>query len=1392
MSKEKYIFRDDTIERRASAEFNIEAAKRILSLAGITEDNPLYKKYFGLTARNVHSTFLYATYNDTIEEMFISTLKTPEMTVDQYEQITEEYYRNIIEKEQVDAIGGFAGASKYEVLKSTIDTTVLSGIKMRETIRPNFPKQFYDEEGKIRPRIVVEIPYEQQEESALGMIRNYASRHEGIEFDRENNVVLVNGKPVGPEKFFKNKREFLEDKFLGKLSKDENLLDMEDEELFDILRAGTYKDFLELKKARGMAKDKKNEALRSAIADECIFVDLQQRMELVDSRATFLHQIKDLAYDYEAKSVLVRREAEKDTLEIIDRVLFSVSPYDVATQSTFRAWKSCMNAVGCNHRYVDDAIGIGSIVAYGYDSKNPRMKLSRLLIQPYENENHEFAYKVNPRIYGHENIGFRNVVNSVVENYFNEGKEGYFIFNRNKASDSEGYLYNDGGTEPFLIIHPDENGVVDLSQFEDVFEFNLSQIDFEEVKKIKSKGRVVAREYLLLDNIDLSEVGELVLRDVGRIGENVKLPNKVVVNGYVPNGADFREVEDMQIRGHVLLTNNMLLPDKVNVETGAIIDGKLPSCLSFDEKGTYGFNNIFLADESVKILGKVTCTGIITPDLDFSNAESVILDGVTSMSSNVKLGKSVTCKRFVPSELDFTGVETLEFEHVAYDGRGKNMPPVVYCRGMTSGDFSDFEKIILNRDANINGIIKFPKEVQFNEAATDNLERVVTDHIIFNNVRYIIDKKISSIDKLTCIGCVPGDVDYSNVGTLELKERINFGKNVVLPSNVVIEDGITLEGYLPDGLDISKQSEVVIDGLNGLGKNVKLPKKVIVGKGILGDVDLRDVDALVLRNIETINEDVKLPNVVEIEGVNPFVDGNFHGVETVIIKEDDEIILFGDRKLPDHVIYHAQECSIIRDIGAKIFETDAKSIKWVPSGVETLILTEKEIFFDNTRVSSNIEFVDGVIISGGVSGKINLSEVNDLTLRDFNVDENVVLPRKVKIDGESKVMADFSGVDELVLGGNIYLGYDVKFPLNVRFEDGIVLSGNIPEGTDLSGVKGLRLSGDISLNKNVKLPQDVQFDDGVVLSGNIPEGLDLRYVKGLIFSNFVDFAEDVRLPEDVKFKSSSGQCALKGYIPKEVDLTRVDLDKVYYFDAILGGDIPDGADLTDCTDIKLVGDVKIGKNVKTRIFTFGDCSLARFFGDVVVSSKMMNADFSEATSIEFEDCVEFGADFKGPKNKNAHFNGTVVATDIKGLEKLSEYNSDDALVLYCGDVSRGCELPDSISKIAIVDMEQKNMLVVLKDENYAQELEKIKGVIDEIIGNGEINVRIVGRKEFCERFGVSFASMDEKKEKTQRNESLMASVRAKLDGKAGKADETSSKQCSSEVSSGVSNMDIER
>lgn len=67
--------------------------------------------------------------------------------------------------------------------------------------------------------------------------------------------------------------------------------------------------------------------------------------------------------------------------------------------------------------------------------------VSRLLINPYTSDKGTVAYGVNDRIYGKENLAFREVVNKVVTEKFNAGKIGAFKLNDNLYNDNAGKIF---------------------------------------------------------------------------------------------------------------------------------------------------------------------------------------------------------------------------------------------------------------------------------------------------------------------------------------------------------------------------------------------------------------------------------------------------------------------------------------------------------------------------------------------------------------------------------------------------------------------------------------------------------------------------------------------------------------------------------------------------------------------------------------------------------------------------------------------------------------------------------------------------------------------------------------------------------------------------------------
>ena len=519
-------FRSDDIERMEIAERNKKAALSVLEQAGIGPDNPQYNQYYALTLVNIHHAGRYGVYDGHIEKQFVETLKDPELSIEQYREATKLFEAEMAKKQMNKAEGSTFSPEKnntpYSEIRNILNDTTRSGVELRNTLNTTYPKEFYNEDGSLKRRLVVDIPPEMMEDSAMGTIGLITKKYKNVTFDKGKNSFIVKGKPIGPEKFFKNKKELL-DKF-----KIESL-DMEDSELLDIVRQGSYEKFMELRKERGMNRNKTNEQLRNALNDEVVFGEVSEKLRGVEmSKEHIAQMIKGVAEDFDAKAKIIRTEADKATLDSIDRVMFSISPADVARQSTFQDWKSCMHAVGCNHRFVDDSIGVGSVIAYGYNSQNPQKMVSRLLIHPYVNDAGEVAYGVNDRIYGKENLAFRKVVNQVTKENFNAGKEGVFSFNGRLYKDNEGsgkltlVKFNEG---EFIEIDDRyvANGVLDLAG-----------MDFSKAGGLSFSGKF--REIILfgikfpehMKQLDLSKFDNINLAGVDLSQfEDLKLPRNI-------------------------------------------------------------------------------------------------------------------------------------------------------------------------------------------------------------------------------------------------------------------------------------------------------------------------------------------------------------------------------------------------------------------------------------------------------------------------------------------------------------------------------------------------------------------------------------------------------------------------------------------------------------------------------------------------------------------------------------------------------------------------------------------------------------------------------------------------------------------------------------------------
>ena len=856
-----FVFRSDDEERVVIAERNKQAAASILSQAGISEDNPLYNQYYAHTLANVHHAGRYGGYDKQIEQMFVETLQDPELSLEQYIEASKRFEAQFAEKQMQNADGSVFNWEKnntpFQEMRGILNKTTLDGVEMRKNQNTTFPKEFYDENGSLKRRLVVEIPPELMGNSAMGAIGSITKEYKNISFDRASNSFMVKGKPIGPEKFFKNKKELL-DKF------DAEKLDMSDTELLGVLQEGDYNKFLELRKNRGMNRDRRNEMLRNVLNDEVVLGEVSKKFRNTElNKQNISDVVKSVADDFGSKAQIVRTESEKATLGGIDRVMFSVSPADVARQSTFQDWKSCMHAVGCNHQYVDDSIGVGSIIAYGYSSDEPQKMVSRLLIHPYTSNKGTVAYGVNDRIYGKENLAFREVVNKVVTEKFNAGKVGAFKLNEN--------LYNDNAGKNILRLFPSDmknvnwhdfivDGKVDLSNYS---ELNLNGADFSQVENlilpehIKSLEGIKLPKKLDLSNCselnlagaDFSQVEELELPYNIKSLEGAKLPKKLDLSN-CPElnlvGVDFSQVEDLKLPNNIKSLEGITFSKKLDLSDCAKLNLNGADLSHFEE---VKLSNHIKSLEGMKFPKKLDLSNCLQLNLngaDLSQVEELELPNNIESLEGAKLPKKLdlsNCWQLNLNGADLSQVEDLKFPSSIGSLEGTKFPKNVdfsRCQyvNLAGVDLSQVEELKLPDSIGSLEGTKFPKKVDFSNCYTVNFAGAdfsqVEDLKLPSGIKSLEGVKLpKKLDISSCYNLNLEGVDLSTVENLKVSscenmDLSNFNGNLEFSQkNISI-----MNSKLPPSLkslDLSGGmaliSETNLDGIEEL----KLPEHVISG-----------------------------------------------------------------------------------------------------------------------------------------------------------------------------------------------------------------------------------------------------------------------------------------------------------------------------------------------------------------------------------------------------------------------------------------------------------------------------------------------------------------------------------------------------------------------------------
>lgn len=150
--------------------------------------------------------------------------------------------------------------------------------------------------------------------------------------------------------------------------------------------------------------------------------------------------IKDQKIDIEKLSIAKLNQEDKY------KIVLTMDPRAIASQSTAVGWRSCMNLdTGVNRNYVKTGIEQGVFIAYltkAGDEMELNNPTARVLIKPYRKEKN-VIWKVD-QIYGTAPASFRDKVQEIVDKY-SSGSPGYYGLHKDIYPDELPRIVAHGG-----------------------------------------------------------------------------------------------------------------------------------------------------------------------------------------------------------------------------------------------------------------------------------------------------------------------------------------------------------------------------------------------------------------------------------------------------------------------------------------------------------------------------------------------------------------------------------------------------------------------------------------------------------------------------------------------------------------------------------------------------------------------------------------------------------------------------------------------------------------------------------------------------------------------------------------------------------------------------------
>ena len=132
----------------------------------------------------------------------------------------------------------------------------------------------------------------------------------------------------------------------------------------------------------------KNKNLSKVSIPSSLFFELKENTSLQqDEFVEYLNSLKEIYFSFSEQLHYIQIRTNKKTNQhdntYADMIILSTNPRDISRMSEYTSWDTCMGQEDECCYDLPIQIGIGSIVAYLVNSKNPYKRLGRIILKPF-------------------------------------------------------------------------------------------------------------------------------------------------------------------------------------------------------------------------------------------------------------------------------------------------------------------------------------------------------------------------------------------------------------------------------------------------------------------------------------------------------------------------------------------------------------------------------------------------------------------------------------------------------------------------------------------------------------------------------------------------------------------------------------------------------------------------------------------------------------------------------------------------------------------------------------------------------------------------------------------------------------------------------------------------